>query len=532
MEGRENKGKGDESIYSISNTDSNIGDFSFIDNFSVKSSMSNQFSDISKHSLSTSNNNSNNYSKTLVNYPLNSEMDNIKDFALISPPPNDLRRNSLSYRQVSVNSTVLKQDLSMTTLDVSNNTTDNNLMPSLLSPSKSKALVESKQTNRINNSRSRSKSIDKEKNRIEINVSKNEADKDKDLIFSISLDSTSKKKHIPFSLNTDTMGSHEFNDNNNSLTSPLIFSLDMNTSDSKEINSFNETNKWYSLPNNTIHPYSNHYSRSFSSFNSFHLQNKSGRNHLHSPSPNERKPSMINSIILEEDTSNKDLQPNISPSNPLSLSPLNFSPLSSLPHKHPPPHETSTSAPTITYLNTQNSPTSSSSSSSTFSSSYNQYRIRRNSQTNMDVLRFRNQMSYNSRLNDRNYLNPTTHYSLKSYYEGRKSSNPYPSTSPNCPGIPIKSIGNTFKSTINQKSPNCKTQIISKSFSSSSSGGSGSGGGSNNSHFGTISNGNSFPSTKNLFGRKQNSNHRFSHSILNSVRLKGKRNLFIILINR
>jgi len=508
MEGK-NKDNVDNSIYSVSNTDSNIGDFSFIDTFSVKSSTSNQFSDISKHSLSTSNK-SNNFSKTLVNHPMNGELENIKDFALISPPHNDFRRNSLSYRQVHVNSNIIKKDLTMTSLDISNNSNNNNIS-CLTSPSKSKALIESKQ---FNNSRTRSKSIDKGKNKIGINVSKNETEKDKDLIFSISLDSSSKKKNIPFSLNTETAVTHEHNDINNSLTSPLIFSLDMNTTDSKETNSFNDTNKYFSLPNNTLHPYSNHYSRSFNSFNSFHFQNKSGRNHLHSPSPNERKHSMINSIILEEDTPNKDTQPNNSPSNPLSFSPTYFSPSSQLQFNSN--HETSTSAPTITYLNTQSSPTSSSSSSSTFSSTYNQYRIRRNSQTNLDVLRFRNQMSYNSRLNERNYLNPTTHYSLKSYYEGRKLSNPYPSTSPNHSGIPIKSISNTSKISINLKSPNSNLQLISKSFSSSSSNSSGN-------H--TYITNNSFKTTGYIINKKLYRNYRTKYSILNSYKYKERNNI-------
>ncbi|ORX54741.1 hypothetical protein BCR36DRAFT_410548, partial [Piromyces finnis] len=516
---RNSKEKGDEnSIYSISNTDSNIGDFSFIDNFSVKSSTSNQFSDISKHSLPISNK-SNNYSKTITNYSIKNDFENVKDFSLTSPQHNDLRKNSLSYRHSHINTNSIKQELSNNVSEALNN----NIV-----------LIESKQfnnNNTNNNSKSTSRSVDKEVKSIKINISKNE--KDKDLIFSMSLDSSSKRKNIPLSLNTEVTIPHDINDNNNSLTSPLIFSLDMNTADVKEINSANDNNKYFSFPNNFLHTHNNQYSRSFNSFNSYHHQNISDRNYIHSPSPNERKHTMINSIIIEEEVSHKVAAPNH-----LSFSPSYFSPSSSSYLQPNRCQETSTSAPIISYLNSHNSPTSISPSSSTISSTYNQYRKRRNSQTNLDVLRFRNQMNYNSLINERNYLNSTSHYSLKSYYEGRKASNSYISTSPSYLGISLKVNSNNSKASHNLKSPSSKTQITSKSFCSSNA--------SN-----TTNNNNTFKFTKpisnkkkhynnhlippspiNPFSFKKNSNSSFKSFLLKKVENKYKIKRYTIIIRK
>jgi len=532
----------DHSIYSISNTNSNIGDFSFIDNFSVKSTNSNKFSDPHGGHVSFSNSqnknssSNNNPSKSLANYPLNTDLDNIKDFAIISPH-------------------VLKPDLAINPLDLSNKT----LCDKDTTLSTSKALVDGEKitgrprsrSRSLSKSRSRSRSISKSGSKSRSrsrsrsfskdtrndyslyrikNGSETLHDKDsntnKDLIFSMSFDSSkSHRNSLPSPLNIETLPISDPNEPpNNSLTNSLIFSLDMNTAapDTRDPpSSFNNditTTKYSSLPSHALYSPNHQLSRSVDSFHSYHFPSPHPhRNHMYSPSPTyERKRSMINSIIFEEDNNNNnnndknnvkdddsnnsssnhnynnnnnssknnnnamntdDYQNNNNPSLLQSSSPYSSHPFSPNSSTLPPHHtipEISTSVPITFHLTTQNSPSygysssnTSSSSNSTFSNSYNQYRIRRNSQTNLDILRFRNHMSYNSGLADRNYRNPTTHYSLKSYYEGRKLSNPYPSTNLG-PSKPIQSA----KSPSSYQSPNIfKKSSFSSTPSSSSNDG-------------------------------------------------------------
>ncbi|KAL6618502.1 phosphatases II [Neocallimastix sp. 'constans'] len=381
--------------------------------------VSNSFilSDFEENSINMETGNRKKYSNSIY-----SVSNNTNNFSLVSPISYDLTKNNYSLNKITTHPNVLKSDLSITlnnsttkelpytkfSNEVKKESDDTYSKTSSSSNTNSKALIEAKKI--------KIPPIYENINKIEsttiINREfKNEMDgshdKDKELIFPMSFNSTKNK--IPYPVNTEKP-SININDDN-SLTSPLIFSLDMNPYETKDNAEYNEANKFFSLPNN-VKP------SNASSFTSF----------SHYP------PS------------------NLSPFSPTHL------PFSLSPHTHINTNETSISAPTISYFNfnfnTQNSPSSSSSSSSTFSNSYNQYRIRRNSQTNLDVLRFRNHMSYNSRLNDRNYLNPTPHYSLISYYEGRKPLNQKTlssASSPNDQDTSFKSSKTSNKTLYDQK---------------------------------------------------------------------------------